>query len=298
VKKVFLVIFLAIALLIIITGGVISWHANSLIGEMVNLRVERSGELIEYYSDFLEQVELQAEDGVFLSTWNFPREDPQAVIIMLHGMHGMDASSLLEIGFDFYQEGFEVFSLDMRAHGMSSGEEIGLGYTVVRDVGALLDWIKESEKLQNKEVYLFGFSMGGAAAINTAARREDVSRVISIASFTSYEDNFLYYMRRENLPEIIVAMYRPAIRLSLRLKYGVDPVDNSPINNISRISPRPVLLIHGDGDDQIPIEQGKRLFAEGGESVDLHVAKGKGHFLIMDLLQEKETRDLILEFYN
>ncbi len=297
-KKVFLVIFLALALLIIITGGVIFWHANYLIGEMVNLRVERNGELIEYYSDFLEQVELQAEDGVSLSAWNFHREDPRAVIVMLHGMHGMDASSLLDIGFDFYQEGFEVFSLDMRAHGMSSGEEIGLGYTEVRDVSALLDWIKQREKLRDKDVYLFGFSMGGATAINTAAKREDVSGVISIASFTSYEENFLYYMRKENLPGIVIAMYRPAIRLSLRLKYGIDPVANSPINNISSISPRSVLLIHGDGDDQIPLEQGKRLFAEGGESVDLYVAGGKGHFLIMDLLQEKETRDLILEFFN
>jgi len=297
-KKVFLIIASVIILLLIITGGVIFWHVNSMIGEMVDVRVERNGELIEYYSDYLTKVELEAEDGLQLHTWQFSRESPRGIIIMLHGMHGMDASSLLDLGFDFWEEGFEVFSLDMRAHGKSGGEEIGLGYTEVFDVTALLDWIKEEERYQDLDVFLFGFSMGGATAINTAAKREDVSRVISIASFSSFEENFAFFMRQENLPEIIISLYRPAIRGNLRLRYGLNPVENSPINNIEKIYPRPVLLIHGDQDDQIPLEQGKSLYEKSLGNSELYIAEGKGHFLILDLLIEESTRDLILGFLD
>ncbi len=295
-KKAILITALAGILLIVMAFGFVFWHAHSLINEMVNIRVETNGTLIQYYEEYLTRVEVENEEGLTLNAWQFSRDEPRGIIIMLHGMHGMDASSLLEQGYDFWQEGFEVFSLDMRAHGLSEGEEIGLGYTEVSDVSALLDWVGEQERFEDREVYLFGFSMGGAVAINTAAQRDDVHGVISLASFSSYEENFLYFMRQENIPEIIVSIYRPAIRFSLRQRYGMDPVENSPVNNIARIYPRPVLLFHGDQDDQVPVEQGQKLYDRARENVELHVARGKGHMLIMDILVGEPLREKVFGF--
>ena len=53
----------------------------------------------------------------------------------------------------------------------------------------------------------------------------------------------------------------------------------NPINEVSKISPRPLLIVHGSDDVGIPLAGVKRLYEEAGEPKDLVVVEGADHEL-------------------
>jgi dipeptidyl aminopeptidase/acylaminoacyl peptidase len=52
--------------------------------------------------------------------------------------------------------------------------------------------------------------------------------------------------------------------------------DRSPINAAARIE-RPLLLLHGDADPVVPVEQSRRIAAAVRGPVELHEYEGEGH---------------------
>jgi len=165
-------------------------------------------------------------------------------------MHGQIGASLLNFGQFFHNHNLAAFCIDLRAHGLSGGNQIGFGYTETRDIKALLDWIKKQTEYEDEEIILYGISMGGATAINSAAKYDEISQVISVSSFASYENTFLDYMRSDGAPELMVQVFKPSIRLILALKYDIKPQKEAPVSNIKDID-IPIYLIHGDQDQQI-----------------------------------------------
>ena len=74
-----------------------------------------------------ESVDLVSRDGIPLRAWWVPRRPaPSGVVVVLHGMDGMDASSLLGHAKFLHDAGYAAFVLDMRAHGRSGGTRVGL----------------------------------------------------------------------------------------------------------------------------------------------------------------------------
>nr|AGF92877.1 esterase/lipase/thioesterase family protein [uncultured organism] len=207
-KKKVKVSLIIIIILAFILFGLITWQSHSIIKQMANIRVEKDSELIHKYQDEIDRIEIENSEGIKISSWRFKEQEPKGIVIILHGMHGQDASSLLDFGHFFNKAKYEAFCMDFRAHGKSEGNEIGFGYTEVKDVIALLSWIKKEPRYENKRVILYGISMGGATAINVATKRQDVSMVISASAFKSYTDTFLDSMRKENVPELVVKMFK------------------------------------------------------------------------------------------
>ncbi|OIJ17624.1 hypothetical protein BKP37_04015 [Anaerobacillus alkalilacustris] len=87
----------------------------------------------------------------------------------------------------------------------------------------------------------------------------------------------------------MISMYKPAFKILLYVKYNVDPLKNSPLNVISEIDPRPILLIHGDNDQQTSVQHAFNLKEKAGAHTELWIIEGKGHFLVGDIL-EPESR--------
>ncbi|QGU94016.1 alpha/beta fold hydrolase [Clostridium bovifaecis] len=298
--RIFKIGLVSIVTIWILILGAIIWHCNSIISSMVNGRIEdKDGKkLLKKYDKEIDKVETKTSDGIKLSAWRFKTNGPKGIVIVLHGMHGMDGGSLLDFGKFFKEAGYDAILLDMRAHGYSSGNEIGLGYTEVRDVNALLDWIKEKKEYKNKKIIVYGLSMGGSTAINAAAVRKDIDAVISVSAYESFESQIIDYMKKANVPKAMMSIYKPCFRLVLLLKYGMNPVKNSSINTIKKISPRPILLIHGDKDSQTSVQQAYHLKEKAGDNSELWVVKDKEHLVVEDILGEENAwyRDKILEF--
>ncbi|PIP48965.1 MAG: hypothetical protein COX14_01740, partial [Chloroflexi bacterium CG23_combo_of_CG06-09_8_20_14_all_45_10] len=56
----------------------------------------------------------------------------------------------------------------------------------------------------------------------------------------------------------------------------------SPIHWIDKISPRPLLLVHGDADEVVPLEQAHRLYQKAKEPKKLAIIPGAKHKLRLE----------------
>ncbi len=226
-----------------------------------------------------ESVSLTSSDGIPLKAWWLPAavERPRGVVVVLHGMDGMDASSLLGHGKFLHDAGYAALVLDMRAHGRSGGTRIGLSLLEPRDVGAALDWLKGPHGAAGVPVALLGISMGGATALRTAAARPDVAAVVSVSGFSSVNDALNDVFAQSEMPKVAVALLAPFMHAALETLYGVWPGRLSTQDDIARIPPRPILIAHGTGDDQISVENAYRLQRAAGGKVQLWIVPGAGH---------------------
>jgi hypothetical protein len=247
--------------------------------EIATHRVEKFRNTPESLGLNAETISLTSKDGIPLQAWYVPVDEPLGVVVILHGMDGMDASSFLPHAIYLHEAGYTSVVLDMRAHGRSGGNRIGFAFEEPQDVSAALDWIAIQQELEDVPVALLGFSMGGATAIRTAAIRPDVDVVISVSSFSSIDKMLGQGMLLMGAPQEMVGIYTPFMRLGLLTLFGVWPATASPEHDIALISPRPVLLMHGTADSQIPAEQAYCLQEAGGGNTELRIFEGADHLI-------------------
>lgn len=279
----------------------ITWHANSIIAGMANVHVKTAEALLQDYAAEVEQVWGYTTDGMGISGWHFAQAEPRGVVLVLHGMHGMDAAAMLDIAKFFHTRGYASIAVDMRSHGRSVGGNIAFGYSEVQDVATIIDWVANEPMYEDVPVILYGHSMGASTAIRTTAEHEVVSAVISVAAYESIERQIEDYMRAGNLPEIIVRAYQPFFKMVLAVRYGVNPATASPLADIGDISPRPLLLIHGDADEQTAVDHAYRLYAAAGDNAELWIVEGGHHFIFDGSILDRENAwygDKLIAFLN
>ena len=144
----------------------------------------------------------------------------------------------------------------------------------VRDVGALLDWIREQPDLDASKVIVWGGSYGGYLSLAAAVHYGDrLAGSIATAGIS----NFVTFLERTE-------SYRRDLR---RAEYG-DERDPSmraflesiaPLNNAARIT-RPTLVAQGLNDPRVPHTEAEQIVAalkKQGTPVWFLMAKDEGH---------------------
>lgn len=224
-----------------------------------------------------EDVAFTASDGVVLKGWIFlpkPRSGMLAAVILCHGL-GSNRSDLTDLAVSLTGRGLAVLTFDFRAHGVSGGSRSSLGLHEQRDIRAALDLLRSRKEIDGRRIGIFGFSLGGAAAILTAADTGAFRAVVADSAFSSL---------RDQAREAVTGFYHlpsfPFLQvttLGYRLSFGTSVDAISPERAIGRLSPVPVLIIAGKGDDLIPEENGHRLFLAAREPKELWIIPVPGH---------------------
>ena len=192
---------------------------------------------------FFQNSKGQTLHGAFFPYQNIhPGGTPQGTILYFHG----NADNILrllswaeQIRSDFR---CNVFIFSYAGYGKSEGAPTAPG--VLDDGLAALKFLTEQEGIPLDQIILYGFSLGGAVAIDLASRYE-VKALIVESSFTSLPD-----MGRQVLPMAPIEFF-----LRERL---------SSIDKIGKVR-CPVFISHGRGDQVIPFSQGQRLFEAANE---------------------------------
>ena len=126
-----------------------------------------------------------------------------------------------------------------------------------------------------QRVAVIGDSMGGAAAIMAAARDSRIAAVVSESSYArlleTTDESFEAFLRVPAFP------FAGPVQLLARLFSGVDPGQVNPADDIGRISPRPVFIIHGQSDRYVPAEVGRELYEAAGEPRVIWQPPSVGH---------------------
>ena len=81
----------------------------------------------------------------------------------------------------------------------------------------------------------------------------------------------------------------------LRLHANLFSAD--PIHAISKISPCPVLIMHGEADDAVPVSEAFRLYHAAREPKQLWIVPGAGHRAIEEVAPD-EYRRRVVDFFD
>jgi len=174
--------------------------------------------------------------------------------------------------------GFAVLIFNFRGTGASGGNLDMPGWT--RDLKAVIDYLYALPQLDNTYLSLLGFSGGAAVSVYLAAEDKRVSSVVACACPAEFD-----LFTGDDNPQSLIDHFREigAIRdddfpaSAQDWLHGFTLV--KPIDYIAQISPRPLLLVHGNQDETVDISHARRLYAKAGEPKQLAIVEGAGHRL-------------------
>ena len=224
-----------------------------------------------------EDLSFTTDDGIVLRGWLVKPAGsggPRPAVIICHGL-GANKSDFTDLAVSLSRRGYLVLTFDFRAHGESGGGSSSLGLREQMDVAAALACLRSRTDADPQRIGIYGFSLGGATALLAAARSGGFRAVVSDSAFTSLRDQARTAITGfYHLPAF---PFLPLTTLGYRLWFFASVDDVDPERAIVNLSPVPVLIIAGEGDDLIPLENGKRLYAAAREPKELWIVPNAAH---------------------
>jgi len=242
----------------------------------------------QYLNDFdaPEEHWLTTEDGHTLRVWYYPSKN-DAAILSLGGLSGSLGSHLPEVAF-LVSDGYGVLQIDSRAC-MKPPTPVTLGGDEIYDAAAGLDFLLARSEVDPNKIGAIGFSMGGATAIRAAARHPVIKAVIRDGGFSNLGAMLDGTSQSSSLPMRL--FYKTSI-LIYEIQTGIDPWTVSPLADLSNVSPRPVMLIYGQYEQDYGVEQ----FEKGDDGRILWIVPGGRHGQ-NHLVSPEEYEHRILNFF-
>lgn len=202
----------------------------------------------------VERARFAAADGTRLHGWYFPHQQPRACVLFACGNAGnisyraerfkqlADAHRLALLAFDY------------RGYGLSEGAPNEAG--VLLDARAARAWLAERAGVEEEAVVLMGESLGGGVMVDLASR-DGARGLILERTYTSLPD--------------VAAYFYPLLPVRMLMRNRLD--------SLSKIADfrGPLLHCHGDQDEIIPFEMGRRLFAAANDPKRFITLPGIGH---------------------
>ncbi|MGB5159574.1 MAG: alpha/beta hydrolase [Thermoanaerobaculia bacterium] len=200
-----------------------------------------------------ENIWFSTEDGMRLHGWWVPHPQARGTFLYCHGSTGSIAHRIGVLR-KLWSLEVNLLAFDYRGYGRSTGQPTEDGLYL--DVRAAHDHLTRGLGCRVAEILLFGHSLGGAVAIDCALDRR-VAGIVAQATFTHIRD-----AARAVFPTL-------PIHLAARRQFrSVDKVSELRI---------PKLFIHGDADETVPLELGKRLYESAAEPKDFYLVRRGGH---------------------
>lgn len=221
-------------------------------------------------------------DGLQLEGEIILADAPKAAVIILHGLSGGHAKDPSDTGYPGLARtitgafGVTTAWVNLRGVRTSPGDFSIDGW--VRDAHATVDMVREAAP--GLRVVLLGSSAGGYVALRTAAEHDGVDAVATWASVATWDElisdgpDAIGFLRNIGL------IKDPAFPPSADA--WIDAFRVSAMDATRSIAPRPLLLVHGDADPEVPPHHSEALFEAAGEPKELARIPGGGHQLRRD----------------
>lgn len=210
-------------------------------------------------------------DDLKLHAYDF-NQNGDTYVVIVHGYMGQ-GSDMGRSTQHFYDRGYNVLVVDLRGHGLSEGNYVGMGWDDRLDIVAWVDsLVKEND---DYNIILYGISMGAATVMNTTGEElpDNVKLAIEDCGYTSTWDIFTYQLNSifslPSFPVMDAANIVTEIRAGYSLKKG-------PIDQVGK-STTPTLFIHGDEDTFVPFEMLDELYEASSAPKEKLVIEGAGH---------------------
>ncbi|MCZ6690501.1 MAG: alpha/beta hydrolase [Planctomycetota bacterium] len=200
-----------------------------------------------------EDTSIASADDVRLHGWWVPEREAGLAVLVLHGNSG-NISYILEQIALFHALGVGILAVDYRGYGRSDGRPTEGG--LYRDADAALRYLHEVRRFPLDRIVVFGKSLGGAVAVNLASK-ERVGGLIIESTFTTLKEFVRRFIR--------------ALPVHLLVQSRFDSLGK--IRGVAG----PILAIHGEEDEVVPIDLGRRLIEAAVVEKEFFAVPGANH---------------------
>lgn len=220
------------------------------------------------------EINIQSNDKLQLFASEFKlSNESNKWIILVHG-YTSEQSSIYDIARHYSDKGYNVLTPDLRAHGLSEGKYVGMGWLDRNDLLLWIDYLLRNYR--NSEIILHGVSMGAATVMMASGENlpTNVKLIVEDCGYTSVWDIFSFELKlRFNLstfPVLNAASFITSVRAGYNYK------EASSIDQIKK-SVTPILFIHGNADEFVPVNMAYKLYDNANINKELIIVDGAGH---------------------
>ena len=205
-----------------------------------------------------ENVDFKSADGTPLHGWFIPSRGAKAkgTVVFSHGNAGSIGHHL---GFITWlaEAHYNVLMYDYRGFGKSGGTVDRRG--MVNDVKAAFAYAAARPDVNSRRLISYGHSLGGAKSVTALGEApvQGLRAIVIDGAFASYQ-----------------AMAR-IVGGQLGASLVTDEL--SPKDFVGKLSPVPLLVVHGTRDEVVPVSQGRQLFESARQPKTLFEVKAGRH---------------------
>lgn len=205
-----------------------------------------------------EDLWLTAADGARINAWFVRADEPIGHVLYAHGNGGNigDRSPVLAL---LAAAGLDVLTFDYRGYGRSPGRPNERGMYL--DARAARRALLERRGVDPERVVYLGKSLGGGVMTELATAHPPAAMIL-MSTFTGLRDaaHTIYPF----LPTRLVPDAFPSLRRIRTLRV-------------------PLFVMHGDADELLPVEMGRRLHAAAPGPKRLLIYPGAGHNTLISI---------------
>ncbi len=208
-------------------------------------------------------------DKNLIHSWYFPSlaKKPKATIIQFHGNSQNLTAQYLNLIW-LVREGYNLFTFDYRGYGQSEGSPNTK--KIIADTILLVKELQEQNQKKKTPLILYGQSLGSIIVIHTFIGLKENKYIAGIVLEGGF-DSFQNLGRK-----IINQAVSPPFGL---LSYVFLSDYHATTNLIAKLSPLPILIIHGKHDMIVPISFGKKLYSLSHSPRDLLIVPNGKHLI-------------------
>ena len=222
-----------------------------------------------------ELLEIRSYDGLRLHGRYYHQADGAPLLIGFHGYRGTPSWDFSGGSSLYSGLGFNILLIEERGHCSSEGHTITFGVKERRDC---ISWAEYAVSRfgEDTPIIIAGISMGAATVLMASGLKlpKNVKGIIADCPFTSPK-------------EIIDKVTEKDLKIPARLAYPFTwtaaflfagfRLNEADAASAVRNTPVPVLLIHGEADDFVPIEMSRKIHASNPDMIEFHTFPGAGH---------------------
>lgn len=225
-----------------------------------------------------------------------PNNKPKPVVIFAHGFKGFKDWGHFNDVMEFFIRNECVFLKFNFSHNGGTVEQPidfpdldAFGKNTItkelNDVTHILDWINTTEELPKEEldindITLIGHSRGGGIAMLAASMDERIKKIITWAAISDFENRLPPNLSEWKTKDVVyIENARTKQLMPMYYSFVEDLFANKSkykIENAIKKANQPHLIIHGDNDLTVHIEEARQL-NEWNENADLKIIKGASH---------------------
>jgi dipeptidyl aminopeptidase/acylaminoacyl peptidase len=182
-------------------------------------------------------------------------DEPKPTAVILHGVPGIEKNH--DLAHALRDHGWN--SLIFHYRGCWGSEGVYTLKTIPDDVRAALDHLSSGQHphVDPEQLVLIGHSLGGWAAVLAAVADP---RPRAVAVYGAFADPRCFEFSMDDIATEFTPWLKGITPEEFVTQVKALDEDYCPVEQVARIAPRPLLILHGGLDSDIPPQQGQALF--------------------------------------